>query len=252
MSPKIITYLGIDVCTGPKPVTFVALDPDLKALAIGEGDPQDALAYAAGQTIGALAAVTSPARPNNGRMANPEVRQGLSPQPEPGKFRALRQAEYELIQEGAEIPQTPGSAEHSMWWMKRGFALMEKLETLGYRPYPQEEEPKQWMEVPADAGFWSLLGVNPLPAGTLEGRMQRQLALEDLHLEVPDAMEFFEEVTRFRLLKGQLPMKYVLSQGEINAWIAAYTAWLVVNQPHLVRQFGVEEEGLVFLPCKNK
>src|SRR5512138_4020905 len=90
-------YLGIDIGMGPKPVTFVALDQDQQVQAIGEGDIADALAYAAGQTGSALAAVNAAARPNKGRMKRAEVRSSLNPPPPKGKFTALRQAEYELI-----------------------------------------------------------------------------------------------------------------------------------------------------------
>jgi hypothetical protein len=258
MSTPFQVFLGIDISSGPKPVTFLALDGDRKPLAIGEGDLPDALAYAAGPQAGVLAAVTAPARPNNGRMAQSEVRQALKPEPERGKWRALRQAEYELISQGAQVPHTPASPEHSLPWMKRGFQLVERLERFGYCPYPTNEAPpdgrapRQWLEVQPDAGFWRLLGVNPLPAGTLEGRMQRQLALADLDLDVPDAMEFFEEITRFKLLRGSLPMKYVLPQAEINAWLAAYSAWLAAHAPQKLKPFGDTEEGLIFLPCKNE
>ena len=231
-------------------MTFVALDVDEKPLAISEGDVIDALSYAAGQQTGTLIAFTCPARPNNGRMARPEVREQLSPVPENGRWRALRQAEYELISKGVDIPQTPGSAEHSQYWMRRGFKLVEWLEHLRYQTFPVEDASRQWLEVPADAAFWSILGINPLPSGTLEGRMQRQLVLDDLKLTVPDAMEFFEEITRYKLLKGNLPMQYVLAQAEINAWMAAHTAWMAVHQPEHIRTFGNVEEGLIFLPCK--
>jgi hypothetical protein len=258
MAETFQVFLGVDITSGPRPVTFVALDPDEKALAIGEGDLPDVLAYAAGQQAGALVAVNAPGRPNNGRMALAEVRQALKPEPERGKWKTLRQADYELISLGASLPQTPASAEHSMPWMKRGFTLVERLEELGYRTFtaqPAGEEavpsPRRWLEAQADAGFWSLLGVNPLQSGTLEGRIQRQLVLADEDLDVPDAMEFFEEITRFKLLKGNLPLKYVLSQGEINAWLAAHTAWLAAHEPKRVRHFGAEEEGVIFIPCKE-
>ncbi len=153
---------------------------------------------------------------------------------------------------GADIPQTPGSAEHSLPWMKRGFLLVEWLEKMRYTAAPQEESLRQWIEVQPEAAFWSLLGVNPLPAGTLEGRIQRQFVLEDLDLDVPDAMLFFEEITRFKILKGSLPMKYVLPQAEINAWLAAYTAWCSARHPDRVRRFGDVEEGVITLPCKKK
>ncbi len=251
MASKISVFVGINITIGAKPVTFVALDSDLKPLAIGDGDTPDALAYTAGQQAGILVAVNAPARPNNGRMAEKKVRETLNPVPERGKWKVLRQAEYELIKQGIEVPQTPSSADHCLPWMKRGFALIERLERMQYAPYPADDATRQWLEVQADAVFWSLAGAAPLPAETLEGRIQRQLILTDVGLPVPDAMDFFEEITRFKMLKGILPMKYVLPQAEINAYLAAYTAWLAANQPADVRGFGAPEEGMIYLPCKK-
>ena len=233
-------------------MTLVALDEGQQAVAIGNGDAADALAFAAGQTGGALAAINAAAHPNRGRMKREEVRRSLTPAPSKGKFTQLRQVEYELFQAGIEVPQTPASADRGLPWVRRGFALVEKLEQLGYAPFPAENSPRQWLEVQADAAIWSLLGVVPLPAGTLEGRIQRQLALLDEGLNVPDAMDFFEEITRYRLLKSILPTKGIFPQAEINAWTAAHTAWLADHHPELIRRFGEEEEGLVFLPCKPK
>lgn len=250
MNAPFSVYIGIDVGMGPRPVTFVALDPDQKAQAIGEGDVHDALAYAAGQSGRALISVNTAARPNQGLLAREEVRRSFKKPPPKSKWHQLRLAEYELLQAGIEVPETPASPDRGQPWVRRGFALVAQLEELGYMPFPAEEAPRQWMETNADAAFWSLLGVTPLPAGTLEGRIQRQLVLLDEALDVPDAMDFFEEITRFKLLKSILPMKYVISQPEINAYMAAQVGWLVTNQPERVRQYGVPEEGLMFLPAR--
>ncbi len=249
---KFRVYLGIDISFGPKPVTLVALDENQQAIAISSGDTADALAFAAGQTGGALAAINAAARPNRERMKREEVRGSLSPAPAKGKYTQLRQVEYELIQAGIEVRHTSASAGRGLPSVRRGFALIEKLEEMGYVPFPAENALHQWLEVPADAAIGSLLGVTPLPAGTLEGRIQRQLALQDQGLNVPDAMDFFEEITRYRLLKSILPTKGIFPQAELNAWTAAHTAWLADHHPEQVRRFGEEEEGLVFLPCKSK
>lgn len=251
-------YLGIDINIGAKPVTFVALDDDQQALAIGEGDVADALAYAAGQMSGALVAINAAPHPNRGRMKRDEVRRKLKPSPPKGRFLHLRQVEYELIQAGIGVTETPDSPGKSLPWVRRGFLLVEQLEEMGYRAFSASDEPaaeapaerRQWLETRADAAFWSLLGVAPLPAGTLEGRLQRQLALLDEDLKVPDAMVFFEEITRFKLLKSNLPTKNIFSQAEINAWVAAHTAWLAANEPERTRRFGEAEEGFVYLPRK--
>jgi hypothetical protein len=65
-------------------------------------------------------------------------------------------------------------------------------------------------------------------------------------------MDFYEEITRYRLLKSILPTKNILSQAEINAWTAAHTAWLAAHHPERIRRYGEEEEGFIFLPCKTK
>jgi hypothetical protein len=244
-------YLGIDVTMGAKPVTFVALDVDQALFAIGEGDSADALAFAAGQSGRALVAVNAAACPNKGRMRREAVRSTLDPQPGRGKHTALRQAEYELLAAGASVAATPSSAEKSLPWVRRGFALVRTLGALGYRALADragEANPREWLETNADAAFWSLLGVTPLPAGTLEGRIQRQLVLRDEELRVPDAMDFFEEVTRYRLLKSVLPTENIFSQAEINAWMAAHTAWLVDHHQARLRLFGEPEEGVIYLP----
>jgi hypothetical protein len=249
-------FLGIDIGIGPKPVTLVALDSEQQVMAIGEGDVTDALAYAAGQVAGALVAVSSPARPNQGRMKRPEIRRSLKPSPPSGKFTALRQVEYELIQAGINIPETPASAAKSIPWIRRGFTLVEKLEALGYEAFPADgSEPsvqRLWLETNADAAFWSLLKVAPLQAGSLEGRIQRQLVLLDEQMDVPDAMNFFEEITRFRILKSTLPTQNIFSQCELNARIAAHTAWLVASQPERIQKYGEPEEGILFLPVKEE
>lgn len=252
MSKTYQVFIGIDVTLGTKPITFVALDPDQQAMAIGEGDVHDVLAFAAGQRSGTLVAVNASSRPNQGRMKRAEVRKTLNPAPGRGKFTALRQAEYEIIQAGLEIAETPDSPEKSLPWVRRGFTLVERLQELEYKEHPAEEAPRQWFETHADAAFWSLLGVVPLPSGTLEGRIQRQLVLRDEELKVPDAMDFFEEVTRYRLLKSILPTENIFPQNEINAWIAAHTAWLLANEPKRIRQFGEPEEGMIYLPCRDE
>lgn len=250
MNAPFSVYIGIDVGNGPRPVTFVALDEEQIPQAIGEGDIHDALAYAAGQTGPALTAVNAAARPNKGLLAREEVRRTLSAPPPKNKWNQLRLVEYELMQVGISIPETPASPDRGLPAVRRGFSLVARLEELGYQPFPDESAPRQWIETNADAAFWSLLGVAPLAAGTLEGRIQRQLVLSDEQLRVPDAMEFFDEITRFKILASRLPVQNIFSQPEINAWMAAHLAWLAANEPERTQRFGDPEEGVVFLPVK--
>ncbi len=101
-------------------------------------------------------------------------------------------------------------------------------------------------------GYAALLGVLPLPKLTLEGRLQRQLALQDQRINVVDPMRIFEEFTRHRLLKGILPLDDLLSPGELDALLGAFTAWKSGLHPDQVERVGDAEEGQVVMPVVLK
>ncbi len=132
--------------------------------------------------------------------------------------------------------------------MKLGFHLFEELDKLGYQIYPNLVAEKQFLECQGEAAFWNLLGHPPLKEGTLEGCLQRQVVLFLAGLPVPDAMCFFEEITRHRLLNNQLPLDFIYSASELNALIASYTAFLCGTQPDKIIHIGDEEEGIIYLP----
>lgn len=241
-------FLGIDVSASRQPFTFVALEGERRLLAIGEGELLEVLAFAAGQTL-AVAAISAPARPNQGRMKDSSVRKGLTPPPPPGKYTNLRQAEYELERQGMPVPHTPSGEENCPPWMRKAFALYRNLEAIGYCQHPSEQ-PRQWLETLSEAGFISLLGQPLLPAATLEGRLQRQLILYEQDLPVSDPLRFFEEVTRFRLLHGNLPSENILTSPELSAMMAAFTAWLAARHPERVSRYGDPQESEVILPAR--
>jgi hypothetical protein len=205
------------------------------------------LAFTAGQRQ-ALVGVCAPRRPNQGVMARPEVRQNLNPPPNPGRWENFRLADYRLRQHNLSIPQTPADEEQAPNWMRNGFALFHRLELLGYHGYPHDQAERQTLEVYPYACYAVMLGVLPFPKHTLEGRIQRQIALYDCKVDVPDAMRFFEEITRHRLLKGVLPVDLIYSAGELDALAAAYTAWLAGLHPDQVTLLGDPQEGQVVLP----
>jgi hypothetical protein len=241
------TYLGIDPTAGGRPFTYVALDHELGLLALGQGNMDDILAFAAGQRS-AVVAVCAPRSPNRGLMDRPEVRQNLSPPPRSGRWRNFRVAEYQLRQHNIPIPQTPADREACAGWMRKGFTLFQRLEDLGYLAYPQEDAPRQCFEVYPHACYTALLGRLPFPKHTLEGRLQRQLALHDCKLHIHDAMLVFEEITRHRLLQGILPLEDLYGPEELDAMVAAYTAWIAGTRPAETTRLGDPEEGCLVLP----
>ncbi len=247
MASKNLVCLGIDLAASRRPFTYVALDDDLRLLVIGQGGLQEVLAFAAGQNY-AIVAVNAPARLNQGQMALEENRQQFEPPPPPGRWNDLRQVEYELHLKGVAIFRTPAQMADCPEWMQQGFALYQHLHSWGYQPYSEEGAPLQWLEVPAEAAYWALLGQPPLETRALEGRLQRQLILYDHGLPVADPMGYFEEITRFRLLKGNLPLDGIYTPPELNAWVNAYTAWLAATHPQRLQSLGAAEEGSIHLP----
>jgi hypothetical protein len=241
------TFIGIDPTAGEKPFVYAALDHEVRLLALGHGNIDDILAFAAGQRQ-AVVAVCAPRQPNQGVMSRPEIRQNLAPPPNPGRWVNFRLADYLLRQHNLSIPQTPADESQAPNWMRSGFALFQRLEALGYQLYQQTGAERQCLEVYPYASFAVMLGVLPFPKYTLEGRLQRQLVLYDNKVDVPDAMRIFEEITRHRLLKGVLSLDLLYTPGELDALVAAYTAWLAALHSDKVKLLGDPQEGQVVLP----
>jgi hypothetical protein len=241
------TFVGIDPTAGERPFVYAALDHELEMLALGQGSIDDVLAFAAGQSR-ALVAVCAPRQPNQGMMARAEVRNRLSPPPNPGRWANFRMADYLLRQHNIRIPQTPARLEDCPNWMRMGFILFRRLEELGYRQYPEDGTERLYLEVYPHASYVVLLGGVPFPKHSLEGRLQRQLVVYEQGINVPDPMRIFEEITRHRLLNGILPLDDLYTPGELDALVAAYTAWLAASQPEAVALLGDAEEGQIVLP----
>jgi hypothetical protein len=242
-------YVGIQISAGKMPVTYAAVTAERRLFAMGQGPLEEALSFAAGQSD-ALVAVNAPPQPNQGLMRANAVRRSFSPLPPP-RLQDLRLAEYLLRIQGLKIPSTSSDPARCPAWMQVGFRLYEQLRGLEYCPHPSEGKPRRFLESQADAAFWSLLGVHPLEHGTLEGRLQRQMVLYLNDMPLADPLEFFEEITRFRLLQGVLPLKEIGAPAELDAMVAALTAWLADNRPARVKCFGDVREGEIVLPLPD-
>ena len=241
------TFIGIDPTAGRRPFVYTALDGDLRLLALGQGGIDDVLAFVAGQRQAAVA-VCAPRQPNLRLMQRSDIREQLTPPPRPGRWTNFRLAEYLLRQHNISSPKTPSQEKESPNWMRMGFTLFRRLDGLGYQAYPAQDRPRVSLEVYPHACFTALLGQAPFPKYTLEGRLQRQLALHEQKLNVPDPMRYFEEITRHRLLKGVLPDETIYTPGELDALGAAYTAWKAVLHPEQVTCLGDPNEGQIVLP----
>ncbi|MEJ5239902.1 MAG: DUF429 domain-containing protein [Anaerolineales bacterium] len=229
-------YAGIDPGGREKTFTLAILDENLRPQVLCEAEGDEVLAFVANWEEGAMA-IQAPAT----------VARGRARQRERGQRINQRLAEYELRQRGFPIANTPADERLCPAWMQSGFDLYRRLQAAGWQTYPQHGK-RLLIESNPLVGFWSLLGQPPMPRQSLEGRLQRQLVLYDCGLQVRDPMLFFEEITRHRLRKGRLPWEWVYTPSELDALLAAYTAYLVKQHPQQTWQVGDEEEGVIVLP----
>jgi hypothetical protein len=135
--------------------------------------------------------------------------------------------------------------------MQAGFILYEELANLGYHSFGKLGNDRSWIETHPYACFCALLEAAPFPQPTLEGRLQRQLVLHERGLRINDPMDFFEEITSFKLLNGILPLDTIYSFEQLDVLVAAYTAWIVDNEPDASTQIGDEREGCITVPVRT-
>ncbi|MEN8172384.1 MAG: DUF429 domain-containing protein [Chloroflexota bacterium] len=243
------TFIGIDPAASPRPVVFAAINRDLNLLSLRSEPLEEIHAYLGGQEC-AMIAICGPSSPNQGLMKREAVRQALNPPPNPGRWMGFRVVEYQLAQHNIRMPRTHANADNCPGWMRTSFELYRQAEGLGYQSYPADEETSlQMMEVYPHATFSTLLGVLPFPKHSLEGRLQRQLALFHAGLNIPDPMRVFEEITRHRLMTGVLPLEGLYTSAQLDALSAAYTAWMAAARPEKITQLGDPEEGQILLPA---
>jgi predicted nuclease with RNAse H fold len=240
-----LTFVGVDPTAGRHPFTFAALDQDCQLVALAAGDVDDVFSFINTHRAGVVA-VNGPPRPNHGLVRMKLERLNLPP----GQLRGsdMRQAESELREHGVSVLPTPSHSEICPAWMQMGFDLYRRLEAAGFKQYPSEESTHFFLETHPHAAFSTLLGKLPLPKPTLEGRLQRQSALFENGVGIKDPMEFFEEITRHKLLHGILPVELVYSAEELDTLMAAYMAYCVSNCPRDMILIGDKQEGQIALP----
>ena len=242
------TFIGIDPSGGRHPFTYAALDEDCQLVALAAGEIEEVLAFLGGQQATRVA-VNAPHGPNKGLVRKKLEKQSLTP----GHLRGadMRLTEYELRERGISVSPTSSRPESCAAWMQIGFDFYRRLEGMAFKAFPSENATHQWLETHPHAAFCALLGQLPLPKPTLEGRLQRQLVLYEQDMGIKDPMEFFEEITRHRMLKGILPMEFIYNAEELDAMVAAFTAYLAANQPGQVVWVGDKQEGQIALPVSG-
>jgi predicted nuclease with RNAse H fold len=242
-------FIGIDATAGDRPLPYAALDADLHLVAQGSAGVEDVLAFAAGQST-AVAAVDAPQGPPIGLMQSADVRRGLGLPPQGAAWSGWRVCEYALRRRGIRIANTSSMLALAPGWVQRGHQLHQRLKGFGYRTFVAGESSSQRMliELHPNAAYTALLERRPLAKNTLEGRLQRQLVLFLKGLDIPNPMRALEEITRHHILTGELPLDELMTAGELDALVGAYTAYLAALYPEKISQEGESSEGMITLP----
>ncbi|PKN97244.1 MAG: hypothetical protein CVU42_16960 [Chloroflexi bacterium HGW-Chloroflexi-4] len=244
-------FIGIDLGGTRGSFTCAILDENRRIQFRGEVTQDEWLAKLDACPI-AIAAITSPINLNEGVMADESKRSLLRVPPLSKKYTSMRQCEYELLMRGFSTTRMPNTYESCSPALKRALRFTSNLAAQGFQRWPAPGAERQLMETHPDAAFAQLLGAKLNPVKLLEGRIQRQLLLQEEHLNVRDPMIFFEEVTRHKMLTGQMPEGILISPVELNALIAAYTAWSAYTKPVGVARLGEANEGHIILPSPTR
>ncbi|HTX91972.1 MAG TPA: DUF429 domain-containing protein [Anaerolineales bacterium] len=240
-----MTFVGVDPTAGRHPFTFAAVDQECQLVRLAAGELDEVLAFLDSHEA-VVVAVNAPPRPNHGLIRSSLEKLSLPA----GHLRGsdMRVGEFELREHGIVVSPTPSHPEACSAWMQMGFDFYRRLDEAGYKPYPEEKGARIWLETHPHAAFCTLLGQLPLPKPTLEGRLQRQVALHEGGMGIKDPMEFFEEITRHKLLHGILPVEYIYLPEELDALMAAYIAYTSINNPQEMIFIGDKKEGQIALP----
>ncbi|MBL8061500.1 MAG: DUF429 domain-containing protein [Anaerolineales bacterium] len=240
-------FVGVSPAIHQKSFVYAAMDKNLSLVALAEGGLDEIVAFLAGQRT-VMAAVNAPSGLNRG-LAVEKKKEMFKSRKEKGSG-GYRLAESELRTRGILVRGTPSTLGACPEWMKAGISLHRKLEKNGFVKYPADDETHQLFETSSHAGFCVLAGEAPLSKASLEGKIQRQLLLYENGVGIKDPMDFFEEITRHKMLKGTWPMELLYHPDQLDAMVAALTAWKVTHKPESVCQVGDVKEGIIFLPAQ--
>lgn len=241
-------FVGIDPTAGELAITYSILDDACNLLELTQGSLEE-LIQPISKFESVIVAVNGPSKPNTGIILKEMRSQNL----QPGQLRGsdLRKAEQLLKNKGILVSPTPSKIDLCPEWMQLSFVIHGKLGEIGYKSFPDESAKQLVFETQPHAAFCALVEGQLLPKPSLEGRLQRQMALRSAHLNIMDPLEFFEEITSHRLIKGILPMDKVYSANQLDALMASYVAFIAGNEPENISFVGDVDEGRIALPVAH-
>lgn len=244
--PGDMVFIGIDPTAGVRHSTLAVLDSRLKILRL-EDMPLDAIAEIVTGYEAAVCGIDAPISYNKGFMADKEYRRRLGLDGSSNSYSNYRVCEYELRRRGISLYNTPLDPAQAKTWMQEGWKLYDRLRKAGFAEYPQTG-PRRMFETFPHGGFAVIAGRKPYPKSSMRGLLQRQLILFDEGVDVPDAMLNLEEWTRHRIMTGQLSHHGLYTHDQLDALMAAYTAFRAEKEPNEVCRAGDPTEGQIILP----
>lgn len=239
-------FIGVEIATKQNLLTYAVLDGEMQIRKLTSGKLEDLLAFIS-EDSPVVVAINSP----SGLSHSLSKGKLKSEAPKQASGREMRLAERELRRRGILIPITPSTNAACLLWVQTGFELYRKLEKRGFAKYPQPEAQTQYLETNPQAVYYVLAESAPQPKLALEGRLQRQLLLYEHGLRIPDPMDFFEEITRHKMTKGNWPLDLLYAPEQLNALAAALTAWTALRKPERISLIGAEAEGQIVLPVNQ-
>ncbi len=241
-------FAGVDLSTSRRGLTVALLSPrldvlsvELKSLtdAVAELSARPEIAVALGSPLHRCAANTEPDPP----AEDPQHRSAA---------RRTRAADADLSRRGIPVRRAPICESDAPAWMRCGFDLARQLAACGFTEGKDAgAEARFLLEVHPTACASVLLGRLPYGRGTLEGRIQRQLALLRERVALPDPMDALEELTAHHILSGRMELRGIYEAGELDALLAAFTAWRAHAHPDSVAWLGDDADGWMCLPFRE-
>ena len=245
-----VTYVGIDPSRGRRAISYAAINQDLEPVGQGKGSVAEVVAFVRGQQQ-TVVGVIGPSSLSQNILGDAKRRTALLIPLTRGRPGDMRVAEYLLRQRSLPVYKTPSAGGKVPGWMQTSIELHTKLAQLGFADPGDVPEAKLIVvELVPEICFRAWIEGEMLPSDGFFGRLQRQLTLYNLGLNIPDPMAFFEEITRHRVLHGQVPEDLVWSTSQVKAFAAAYLAWLVKNEADQVGRIGTSDEGFITVPVE--
>jgi hypothetical protein len=243
------SFIGLSVISARKPLHVVVLDAEMRTLFAGMLPLAQALEQI-DKYPQAVCAIDTPLGVNQGILAgvNGRLRYGLPANAT--LWQDFRVCEFMIAQAGMKIANTPPPDVPASVRTQLGWQVVEALRQLGFVNYRPGifDSARQLVETHPESAYTVCLGHLPRPKSHLFGQLQRQMVLYDVGLDVQNPLRLFDEISRQQVLLGKWQLQEILPVEQMDAHMAAYTAWLAMENSGQLSLLGDPLEGQIALP----